>query len=289
MVIMSNPRWSETTIIAVLREAGASALKERARLSSELKHDNSLVTSADRAIEQLLRDRLTESMPNTGFIGEESALEMPAVELQHALEGTSWVVDPIDGTAAYAQGLPTWGVSVGLMEGGRLLEGAIFVPVEDQLLMTSGDRLLYASALRSTRSVAPRLKEVSAPELPRRGCGMVGISQKVAKHGRFLGDGPVHAAASCVYSVMQLLLGRYSAYVASLKLWDIAAALPMLERLGYTVLFSDRTALGCYVTEADYVLDPKAHNAFALRDHVFIAPTERAARALINEVRLSKR
>ena len=281
---MTSSRWNETTIIAVLREAGAGALQEQARLSSELKHDDSLVTSADRAVERLLHDRLLEALPATSFIGEESALHMSSIELQQALEGVTWVVDPIDGTAAYAQGLPTWGVSVALMEAGRLLEGAIFVAVEDQLLMTSGDRLLYTSGLRSGRSVAPRLKELTAPEAARAEYGMISVSQTVAKLGRFEGAGTVHAVASCVYSIMQLILGRYSAYVASLKLWDIAAALPMLERLGYAALFSDGIPLDCTVAEPQYLLDPTAPDAFALRDHLFIAPTEKAARALIGEV-----
>lgn len=281
---MTNSRWNETTIIAVLREAGAGALQEQTRLSSELKHDDSLVTSADRSVERLLRDRLLEALPGTCFIGEESALSMSPMELRQALEGVTWVVDPIDGTAAYAQGLPTWGVSVGLMEAGRLLEGAIFIPVEDQLLMTSGDRLLYTSGLRSGRSVAPRLKELSPPETQHAEHGVVSVSQAIVKLGRFETAGPVHAVASCVYSIMQLILGRYSAYIASLKLWDIAAALPMLERLGYAALFSDGTPLDCTVAEPQYLLDPAAADAFALRDHLFIAPTEQAARTLIGRV-----
>ena len=278
-------RWNETTIIAVLREAGASALQEQTRLRSEFKLDNSLVTSADRGVEQLLRDRLTEALPGTAFIGEESALRMSAAELQHALKGTSWVIDPIDGTAAFAHGLPTWGVSVGLMEAGRLIEGAIFVPVEDQLLMTSGDRLLHTSGLRSGRSVAPRLKDVTPPEVPSDAQGMVGISQSIAKRGRFYGDEPVQAVASCAYSIMQLLLGRYTAYIALPKLWDIAAALPMLERLQYAALFSDGASADCTVDEPNYVLDPAAPDAFAVRDHLFIAPTAAAAKALIEQVR----
>ncbi len=286
---MTTTRWNETTIIAVLREAGAGALQAQTRLSGELKHDHSLVTSADREIEQLLRDRLVSSLPETCFIGEETAGKLTPVEMEQALEGTTWVVDPIDGTAAYAQGLPTWGVAVGLMVAGLLVEGAIYVPVEDQLLMTSGGSLLHTSGLRSGRSVAPRLKELQTPDIPEAAYGMISISQGIAKRGRFHGPAPVHAVASSVYSSMQLLLGRYSAYVAALKLWDIAAVLPMLKHLDYTVLFNDRTPLGCEVSSADYVLDPRDPKAFALREHIFIAPTEKAALELIRDTRLPSR
>jgi myo-inositol-1(or 4)-monophosphatase len=108
--------------IAVVREAGALAVAERTKgLAVEAKARHDFVTQADRAVERLLREKLTALLPGSAFLGEEDGGAADADLL--------WVVDPIDGTTNYIRGLPHWCVSVALMEAGEARFGLIHAPV----------------------------------------------------------------------------------------------------------------------------------------------------------------
>ena len=111
-------------ITAIVREAGAMALAEReAGLAVEAKARQDFVTQADRAVERLLRAKLTALLPGSEFLGEEDGGAVEANLL--------WVVDPIDGTTNYIRGLPHWCVSVALLENGAPRLGIVFAPELD--------------------------------------------------------------------------------------------------------------------------------------------------------------
>ncbi len=111
-------------ISATIREAGALALAERAAgLAVEAKARQDFVIQVDRAVERLLRDKLTGLLPGSKFLGEEDGGVVEAALL--------WVVDPIDGTTNYIRGLPHWCVSVALLEEGKLRLGIVFAPTLD--------------------------------------------------------------------------------------------------------------------------------------------------------------
>lgn len=92
-----------------------------AGLSVERKADRSLVTSADRAAEQAVRASAAERTPEAGVLGEEFGQSRPEAEF-------TWVIDPIDGTAEFAAGLPLWGTIIGLWYRGLPLAGVIDHP-----------------------------------------------------------------------------------------------------------------------------------------------------------------
>ena len=102
-----------------------------ANLGVETKADGSPVTAADRAAEAIIRDRLRSSAELGRFeiLGEEDGAEPGA-------GGYRWLVDPIDGTRAFARGLPTFGTIVALEEraSGQGLVGVIHLPVTDETL-----------------------------------------------------------------------------------------------------------------------------------------------------------
>lgn len=87
------------------------------------KPDGSEVTVADRAAERAIRDRLAVDRPADGVLGEEHGERPPA-----AGNRRRWVVDPIDGTAAFALGLPTFGTLVALLDGDDPVVGVIHLP-----------------------------------------------------------------------------------------------------------------------------------------------------------------
>lgn len=85
------------------------------------KEDGSLVTVADREIEQLLRRRIHDRFPADGVLGEEGGLEPGESD-------RLWILDPIDGTNNYAWGIPIFGTLIGLRVGGRTVAGVVSAP-----------------------------------------------------------------------------------------------------------------------------------------------------------------
>ena len=87
------------------------------------KPDQSPVTSADLAVNQILRDHLSAAFPEDGWLSEETEDD------HHRLTRSRvWIVDPIDGTRSFVRGLPEFCLSVALVEHGIPAIAAIFNP-----------------------------------------------------------------------------------------------------------------------------------------------------------------
>jgi histidinol-phosphatase len=91
------------------------------RLPVELKADASPVTEVDRAAESAIRDRLAERAPTDAVLGEEHG-DRPGTS------GRTWVIDPVDGTKLYAEGIPLWTTLIALVVDGRPVLGVADAP-----------------------------------------------------------------------------------------------------------------------------------------------------------------
>ena len=122
----SHPRQELEARLAlaekIAREAGAKALdyfKQRETLVIETKRDpQDVVSIADRDVEQLIRARVSEAFSQDGFLGEEYGLN-------EGTSGYTWVVDPIDGTSPFVNGMPNWCVSIAVLKDGEPVIGVI--------------------------------------------------------------------------------------------------------------------------------------------------------------------
>jgi histidinol-phosphatase len=93
----------------------------RARdLIVETKPDLTPVTDADRAVEEMIRDRLGRERPGDAVLGEEFGTT--------GAGGRRWIVDPIDGTKGYARGIPVWATLIALEVEGELVVGVVSAP-----------------------------------------------------------------------------------------------------------------------------------------------------------------
>lgn len=92
------------------------------QVSPERKLDKSLVTVADRAIEDWLRAAIHARFPDHGVLGEER--DPVGLDREYI-----WVIDPIDGTSSFVSGLPMWAVSIGILRRGEPQAGVIYLPV----------------------------------------------------------------------------------------------------------------------------------------------------------------
>ena len=116
---------------AVATEAGTVLMERFGRLSGgeiERHGARDVVTAADRAAEELITRRLREARPDIPVLGEEGARS----RTEGPPGGAVWIVDPLDGTVNFVQGIPLFAVSIGLVEDGVPILGVVHCPALGQ-------------------------------------------------------------------------------------------------------------------------------------------------------------
>ncbi|MGI8552189.1 MAG: inositol monophosphatase family protein [Dehalococcoidia bacterium] len=192
------------------------------------------VSQADRNAEEYLRRAILARFPDHAILGEEGKDVGPADAPY------TWVLDPLDGTTNYINGLPLFAVSVGVLQHGRPAAGAIWTPASP-----SGHAGLFGASRGSGASLdGSPLRIASAASgddlpIPRRlaavpgGFGvMLSFSGPVRRRpgeARTLGSIAVEAALVAA-GVLQY------AIFWSPKIWDVAAAATIVREAGGAVL-----------------------------------------------------
>lgn len=87
----------------------------------ESKPDLTPVTEVDRAVEQLVSQRLADARPDDALLGEEFGS-------RGSEGGRRWIIDPIDGTKNFVRGVPVWATLIGLYDGEEPLVGVVSAP-----------------------------------------------------------------------------------------------------------------------------------------------------------------
>ena len=215
-----------------------TASYERAlRIDRKSKRD--VVTDVDYASEALVVKAIRERFPGDAILAEESGRheradggETPATgTLRGRWSRRTWVIDPLDGTVNYANGIPFFCVSIGLVEGGVPVVGVVLDPLRgDSYAATAdGPATLNGEPVRASQKAELGDFVVSLAIIGR---GGIARERRVAHEiriGRRMGS----AALALAYTAS----GRFDAYVQNggLSLWDIAAAGLVAERAGVTV------------------------------------------------------
>ena len=127
-------------LAAILREAArAEAVSRFRRLDESMIKKKSeaidLVTEADIATEQVIKSQLTDWLPEALFVGEESVAADPDLLARLADADFAVVVDPIDGTANYAAGLPLFATMAAVVSGGETIAAIIYDPMGDDWML----------------------------------------------------------------------------------------------------------------------------------------------------------
>ncbi|MGH2272790.1 3'(2'),5'-bisphosphate nucleotidase CysQ [Anaerohalosphaeraceae bacterium U12dextr] len=102
------------------------------RIAAEKKAGGDPVTAADFALDKVLKEMLLG--PGEGWLSEETADNPDRLNKQRV-----WIVDPIDGTREFVEGIPEWCISVGLVVKGKPVAGGILNPPAGQLFLGSLD------------------------------------------------------------------------------------------------------------------------------------------------------
>jgi len=108
------------------REAATEIMHVReGPLNIQQKADKSIVTQADLAADKIIRDGLETAFPEHVVLSEETGLG----EREHSRY--VWLVDPLDGTKAYAKGIPGFCIMIGLLKDGQPHVGVVIDPLQD--------------------------------------------------------------------------------------------------------------------------------------------------------------
>jgi myo-inositol-1(or 4)-monophosphatase len=198
------------------REGAEIALRYYNIVEAQRKPDKSFVTAADVEIEALLRERIIAAYPDHGILGEEEAQRNTGAEYV-------WVLDPIDGTGAFVDGIPIWGISIGLMRRGQPVLGCFYMPAVDEWYEVD----LEGPALFNGQPIAVRTDDLLDSE--------AAILTPSNIHRRYLIDypGKVRSLGSTAAHMCYVARGKaVGALLGWPKLWDIAASILILQRSG---------------------------------------------------------
>ncbi len=216
-IMNTSPVFDLNTVIDLAREAGEIALGYFRHTTVTMKADHTPVTEADKAIEQFLSSKLRQHYPEFGILGEEGAdLDENAAY--------RWVLDPIDGTNAFAAGLPVWGVSIGLIRGSEPLAGVFYLPAVNDC---------FAVDLEGPATLNGRPIHVASAERPITAEDIILGSADAHLRWDIRFPGKVRAFGSCAAHFCYVAAGSALAGLNTFTaIWDIAAALPILVRAG---------------------------------------------------------
>ncbi len=259
--------WNQDQIITLMLRAGSCALELFQNVESELKPDASLVTVADLRVEKMIRECLESPQDGHFVIGEESVEQKDSDYISAALKKVSYIVDPIDGTSNYANGIELWGISIGCSVESRLIHGAIYLPALGELFITQNKQVIFYRVIDG--KIFGQGQALEKPKQKPEKKAIISVTQKVAKGGKYKGASNICCLGVAVYSLLNVLRGRYNAYVGKLKLWDIAGAIPMCERLGIKSILGGGKEVGALISADDYHLDTDGKRPFGLKKELF--------------------
>ena len=219
-------RDSDIALAHRLADAAGEAIRQwfRNGVDHERKEDATPVTLADREAEEAMRKILKAEVPRDGVTGEEFGAE-------EGTSGRQWVVDPIDGTAAFLAGKPSFGTLIALVEGGFPLLGIIDQPIlKERWLGVTGQPTTFNGVPARTRAC----KELSGAVLATTGPHY--FNEHDGAHFMALAARTDHRrmvmGGDC-YNYAMLASGHIDVVCeAELKLHDFAALVPVVEGAG---------------------------------------------------------
>lgn len=215
--------------------AGARAkakMSNHKTLEIEEKQAGDIVSSVDTAVEAMVREAIAERFPCHAFLGEESG---------GAIDGPTWIVDPIDGTSNFVRRAPFWCVSIALFEGERPVLGV----VHDANLSETFAAVAGRGATCNDVPIKVRERETLDGATicfgftrKRPSCITFGVLTQLADAGASFRSQGAGALSLC-----HLAAGRHDGFFeASINIWDVAAAALIVGEAGGW---------------ADYSMDPK--------------------------------
>jgi myo-inositol-1(or 4)-monophosphatase len=186
------------------------------------------VTEVDTASEAMIKKSLAAAFPSIGFLAEESAAPQTGESF--------WIIDPLDGTTNFIHGYPAIGVSIALMERGRITVACVYDPLREELFEAG-------AGIGATLNGAPiRVSGATSLEASLLGTGFpFSAPQHLDAYLRvfrdlFHGCRDIRRAGAAVLDLSHVAAGRLDGFwELYLKPWDMAAGALIVSEAGGTV------------------------------------------------------
>lgn len=210
-------------------EAGANELRRFFNGSFKISHKegiNNLVTEADHASEKKIIDIIKNDFPDHFILSEESGETGSENEYK-------WIIDPIDGTINFANGIPICCVSIGVEHNGEMILGAVYNPFLNELFFAEkGNGATLNDNKISVSDKSEVIKSCLVTGFPYTYLdepnGPLQIFEKLIRKGV-----PVRRLGSAAIDLCWVAAGRFDGfYEHKLSAWDSAAGFLIVEEAG---------------------------------------------------------
>ena len=218
----------KTTLINAV-QAGAEQLKHYFNGEFKISNKegiNNLVTEADHASEKAIIDIIRKDFPDHFILSEETG-EIPSQS------EFKWIIDPIDGTVNFSNGIPLCCVSIGIEKDGEMIMGTVYNPLMNEFFFaqkgfgaTLNERKISVSSktevIRSCLVTGFPYTYLDAPN------GPIQVFEKLVRKGI-----PVRRLGSAAIDLCWVAAGRFDGfYEHNLQAWDSAAGFLIVEEAG---------------------------------------------------------
>jgi myo-inositol-1(or 4)-monophosphatase len=234
---VSTARETAAGLLELARTAAEAAgallldLGGRPEIVATKSSPTDVVTDADRAAEELIRQRIGAARPGDRVLGEEGGEATVGAGGPDGdaggRRGVRWIVDPLDGTVNYLYGSPDWAVSIAAELDGAVVAGVVFVPRRGELFSAiTGGGAWLASGGRATRltcntgvPLEQALVATGFGYAAGRRLIQAEVLQAVLPRVR-----DIRRGGSCAVDLCSVASGTVDAYYErGVNLWDIAA------------------------------------------------------------------
>jgi myo-inositol-1(or 4)-monophosphatase len=231
-------------IVSMARDAG-KIIAEKFGRSIEItyKGDINIVTDVDVAAEKLIIDRIMRNHPDHSILTEESGCP---TKLGREESDWCWIIDPLDGTTNFAHGYPVFAVSIGLENKGKVIAGAVYDPLRDEMF-----------AAERGKGTTLNGKTVKVSEVNKLNNAMVctGFPYNVREKSNFerhfvnfiMNSQAVRRDGSAARDLAYVACGRFDGFwEEGLHPWDVAAGLVLVEEAGGKITQFDGSPIDIY-------------------------------------------
>jgi myo-inositol-1(or 4)-monophosphatase len=202
----------------------------------DYKSARDIVTEVDHLSEDLIIAAIRDRYPDDAILAEESGERAaPGGAGATSGEGRVWIIDPVDGTINYANGIPFFCVSIGLSVAGRPAVGIVLDPTREDLFTATADGPATLNGRPILASEKDKLSDFVL-QMALSGRAVASRVRKVRKAIRIS-----RSMGSSALALSYVANGRFDAFVqqGGMSNWDVAAAGLIAERAGATVTAID--------------------------------------------------
>ncbi len=207
---------------ALARDAGKIAHRGFGTSATTMKGRHDVVTEMDREVERYIRAAIVARYPQDAIVGEEEG---------GGAGVRTWLIDPIDGTANYARGLPRYCVSIGYLERGVPVLGAIYDPSLDWLYSAAHGEGAYRDGVRLAVSPCAEMTAATVEcgwSTRRPAADYIALLARVLDAG-----GAIRRSGSGALGLADVAAGAAEAYAElHINAWDCAAGIVLVREAG---------------------------------------------------------